>query len=92
MDLPENNIAERITKLRLMKNLEKKDLAKALGFHLDTVIGWEVFDVLPKPDNILSLCKFFDTSPGYFDDYYSFYFSNPEVKLRAWKEKNNFSN
>ncbi len=90
-DLPESTIAEKITKLRKMHNLEKEELAQLLGLHLDTIIGWEVENVMPKPENIKHLCEYFNLPLKYIHEYYNIYFDSPGIKVRAWKDKNNYT-
>ena len=74
-----------------MRNLEQNELAEALGLHLDTIIGWELYDVLPLPKNISIICDFFDVEPGYFHEYFKVYFDSPEKKLKKWRDKNKLS-
>lgn len=90
-DLPESTISEKITKLRKMHNLEKEELAQLLGLHLDTVIGWEIENVMPKPENIKLICESFNLSLKYFHEYYNIYFNSPGDKIREWKDKNNYT-
>lgn len=56
--------------------------------HCDTIEGWEIHNVMPKPKNIQKLCNLFNLSYNYFHEYYSIYFNNPGEKIKAWKIKN----
>lgn len=85
-NLPENTIGEKIIKLRYMHNIERSELAKILNLHLDTLESWELHNVMPKPNSIKKLCKFFNVSLKYFHNYYSIYFNNPGAKIKKWKE------
>lgn len=89
--LPENTIAEKILKIRKMNNLERKDLGKILGLHHDTIVQWELFDVMPKPLNIKLICNKFNLPLSYFNEYYHVYFNNPGTLIRAWKDKNKYT-
>lgn len=68
--------------------MDRETLAKILHFHVDTMEGWEIHNVMPQPLNIKRLCGFFKVEPGYFHEYYRFYFNNPECKIKEWMEKN----
>lgn len=68
--MPENTLSKKIKKLRKVNNLEKKDLAKILDVHLDTIIGWECNRVMPNPYNIKNMCSKFNLELSYFDEYY----------------------
>lgn len=89
--LPENTISEKIIKLRYINSLERKELAKLLGLHIDTLNSWEWYNVYPSPANIKKLCDIFNVDLLYFHEYYDLYFSNPEIKIREWKDKNNIT-
>lgn len=90
-ELPENTIGEKIIKLRLSHDMDRETLAKTLHFHVDTIEGWEIHNVMPQPLNIKKLCNFFKVEPEYFHEYYQFYFNNPEDKIREWMQKNGFT-
>ncbi|OPJ63392.1 helix-turn-helix domain-containing protein [Clostridium oryzae] len=89
--MPESTIAEKLIKLRYMHNLEREEFAEQLNFHWDTVEGWELHNIMPKPQNIKKLCEFYNVSLEFFHIYYKIYFDNPEEKIKAWKEKNNYT-
>ncbi|WP_231016200.1 helix-turn-helix transcriptional regulator [Clostridium guangxiense] len=90
-ELPENTIGEKIIKLRLSHDMDREALAKTLHFHVDTIEGWEIHNVMPQPLNIKKLCNFFKVKPKYFHEYYQFYFNNPEGKIKEWMVKNKFT-
>lgn len=71
--------------------MDRETLAKTLHFHVDTIEGWEIHNVMPQPSNIKKLCNFFKVKPEYLHEYYKFYFNNPEGKIREWMQKNEFT-
>lgn len=89
--MPESNFAEKIIKIRRIYNLERKDLAKMLGLHLDTIVKWESGIMQPKPENIKVLCNNYNYDLSYFGNYYNTYYNNPSLKIRIWKDKNNYT-
>ena len=89
--MPESNFAEKIIKIRRINNLERKDLAKILGLHLDTIVKWESGLMHPKPENIKTVCTYFNFKLSYFGDYYKVYYEIPGFKLRLWKDKNEYN-
>ena len=88
---PENTLAEKLIKLRLSHNLDRKPFAHALDFHFDTVQRWEIENVMPKPENIKIIAEFYDRSLGYFHEYYEIYYSNYSRKIKVWRDKNNYT-
>lgn len=90
-DMSEITIAEKIIKYRYMHKLEREELADLLGFHIDTIVGWEVKNIMPKPDNIKKVCQLFNVPLDYFHDYYNIYFNNPGNKIKSWKDKNGYT-
>lgn len=74
-----------------MHNLERDELARILNFHPDTLDAWERHNVMPKPENILKLCKYFDVPLKFFHEYYSIYFDDPGERIKKWKETKNLS-
>ena len=89
--LSEYTVGEKIIKLRLMKNIGREEFARLLHFHCDTLEGWELHNVMPKPENILKLCEFYHVTLGYFHEYYELYYNNPGKLVRVWKDKNSYS-
>ena len=89
--LPEKTFEEKIFKLRKVNNLERKDLAKILDLHLDTVLKWESGEMQPKPKNIKNICYKFNLTLSYFGNYYFSYYNAPGEKIRLWKDKNNYT-
>jgi transcriptional regulator with XRE-family HTH domain len=71
-----------------MHNLERDELARLLNFHWDTLQGWELHNIMPKPDSIKKLCNFFNVPLDYFNEYYTIYFNNPGAKIKTWKDNN----
>ena len=74
-----------------MSNLEREDFTRLLHFHYDTLEGWELHNVMPKPESLLKLCDLFHVPIGYFHEYYEIYYNNPGKIVRAWKDKNSYS-
>ncbi|AGK95423.1 hypothetical protein Clopa_0361 [Clostridium pasteurianum BC1] len=56
--------------------------------HWDTIEGWEVHNIMPKPQSIRKLCDYFNLPYNYFHEYYNIYFNNPGDKIKTWKIKN----
>lgn len=46
---------------------------------------------MPPPRFIKKLCDMYKLSLGYFDNYYFWYFNNPEEVFINWKEDNKYS-
>ena len=88
---PENTVGEKIIKMRLMNNFESEQFADLIHFHYDTLEGWELHNVMPKPESLLKLCDLFHVPIGYFHEYYEIYYNNPGKIVRAWKDKNSYS-
>ena len=87
-DMPENTIGEKIRKQRAMHHLERNELAKLIGCHIDTVENWENENVPPKSYNIEKLCNLFDVQSEYFHEYYSILKMDYVKKILTYKNKN----
>ncbi len=55
-------IGEKISKLRIKKNLTQEQLADALNVSRQAVSRWEINQALPQIDKIIQLCKLFNIS------------------------------
>lgn len=87
-DMPENTIGEKIHKLRAMHHLERNELAKLIGCHIDTVENWENENVPPKIYNIEKLCNLFDVQAEYFHAYYSILKTDYVKRILTYKNTN----
>jgi len=60
-DYPENpqNQSEMLRKIRLDKNLQIKDIAKAIGVTDDSIINWERRGIRPRKDLLERLMGFY---------------------------------
>lgn len=90
--MPENTIAEKITKIRKTRNLERDEFSTMIGNHLGTVQNWEVDDVPPTPESINNICNIFNIDLTYFGEYYYLYYNPPIKKIIKWKSKNGYTN
>lgn len=90
--MPESTIAEKITKIRKMNNLERSEFATIIKQHLSTVQNWEVDNIVPTPESINNICIIFDIDLYYFAEYYYLYFNPPTKKIILWKNKKGYTN
>lgn len=77
--------------MRLSSNLERLQLAKILNLNLDTIEGWELYNIMPRPENLLKLSNYFNKEISYFHDYYRIYYSNYSENIMKWKNNNKYS-
>ncbi len=90
-NMPESTIGEKIKKQRFIHHLERNELAKLVGCHIDAVEKWEKDNVYPKMSNLKKLCQLFGVSAGYFDKYYETLEGNYIEKILTYKTKNKLS-
>ncbi|MBB6622584.1 helix-turn-helix transcriptional regulator [Clostridium gasigenes] len=90
-NLPENTIAEKIIKIRKIRNLERDEFANVINHNLSTVQHWEVKNVPPTPGSILDICNIFNLELNYFSEYYYLYYNPPIEKIIKWKTKKGYT-
>lgn len=89
--LPENTIGEKITKVRKLHNMDINIFCRELKIEIKDLYHWEHDLVMPSAKSIKKICDYFKIEPSYFDEYYSWYYSNYEEAFLKWKKDNNYS-
>ena len=64
----EKFIAERITQLRMAKNISESQMSEDLGLSRNYINGISLGKRLPKMRPFLCICKYFDITPSEFFD------------------------
>ena len=59
-NLPEDNIAEKIYKLRKMHGLNLREFADRVSRHPTSIIGWEEGKKIPMEASIEKICSVFE--------------------------------
>lgn len=60
-----DTVGSRIKSLRVKYGLKQTDLAKKLGYSVDTVSNWETDKTIPKGDAIVDLAEYFGVTCDY---------------------------
>ncbi len=89
--MPETTLFEKLIKQRYMHEYSQEDLAEKLDICKDTIVKWELRNVMPSPYNICRLSSLYNLPLKYFHNYYDVYYKNPGEKIRKWKVKNGYS-
>lgn len=87
---PEDNLGEKIRKVRNMKGFTAKELANLCNIKEATIYAYESNNAIPNPHIMKQLVEVLDVDVEYFeDDYYNFVLSNDYVEfLKKWRNKN----
>ncbi|WP_297422800.1 helix-turn-helix transcriptional regulator [Clostridium sp.] len=89
--LPEKTLSEKIIKVRMSNNLDRKEFAEAINHHWSSIQSWELDGVYPNPNSIKNISNRFNVDLKYFSDYYYWVFNNPGKKFKEFKENEGHS-
>jgi hypothetical protein len=89
--LPEKILSEKIIKVRMSNNLDRKEFAEAINHHLSSIQSWELNGIYPNPNSIKNISNKFNVDLKYFGDYYYWVFNNPGKKFKEFKENEGHS-
>lgn len=71
--------------------MDRHKFCRELKIELNDLYNWEHDLVVPSAKSIRKICDYFKIELSYFDEYYSWYYSNYEEAFLKWKKDNNYS-
>ena len=86
--MDEQFIRDRITALRLKKNVSEYKMSLDLGHSSSYINGISSGKALPSMSEFLYICKYFDISPK---EFFSPEITEPQLVSELYKEVNNMS-
>lgn len=81
-------IGERITKLRMQKDISERELSLNLGKAHNYIYSISSGKILPTMESFLDICDYFEITPS---DFFDEQIENPPLTRNILKELNKFS-